>query len=91
MLDLLLSKDYIQHWPKIVELANRDDEPSRKLLRKYAMEACRLSTQSFGLFRDVAEKVTVEEAGVTHDLNPGDEVFVNLVRPSKSSLTVGWR
>jgi hypothetical protein len=53
------------------------------------MEACRLSTQSFGLFREVAEKVTVEEAGVKHNLNPGDEVFVNLVRPRNSSLTIG--
>jgi hypothetical protein len=91
MLDLLLSKDYNQHWPRIVELANIDDAPSRQLLRKYAMEACRLSTQSFGLFREVAEKVTVEEAGVKHDLNPGDEVFVNLVRSSNSPLTIGGR
>lgn len=79
MLDLLLSKEYIHHWPEIVRLANCDDEPSRKLLRAYALEACRISTQSFGLFRRVDAKVTVEEGGIKHDLNPGDEIFVNLV------------
>ena len=79
MLDVYLSEKYKHHWPEIVRLANLDDAPSRKKLRGYALEACRISTQSFGLFRRVAEPTVVEEAGVKFNLKPGDEVFVDLV------------
>jgi hypothetical protein len=79
MLDVYLSEKYKHHWPEIVRLANLDDTPSRKKLRAFALEASRISTQSFGLFRRVAEPAVVEEAGVKFSLKPGDEIFVNLV------------
>lgn len=89
MLDVYLSDKYSHHWSEIVRLAHIDDEPSRKKLRAYALEGVRLSTQSFGLFRDVAENCTVEEGGKSFNLKPGDEIFVNLVFPSNCmGLTV---
>lgn len=81
MLDLYLSDKYKKHWPEIVRLAQLDDAASRKKLRAYALEACRLSTQSYGLFRRVAEYCVVEEGGKQYNLKPGDEIFVNLVLP----------
>lgn len=89
MLDVYLSEKYRHHWPEIVRLAHLDEAESRRRLRPYALEACRISTQSFGLFRRVAEPCMVEEAGKKVNLKPGDEIFVNLVRPAHSSLTVG--
>jgi linoleate 10R-lipoxygenase len=79
MLDVYMSEKYAHHWPEIVRLAKLDDKESREKLRRYAMEACRLSTQSFGLFRTVAKDVTIEEAGTTYNLKAGEEIFVNLV------------
>ena len=79
MLDLYLSKKYCHHWPEIVRLANLDDAASRKKLRAYALEACRISTQSFGLFRRVGEDCVIEEAGKKYNLKKDDEIFVNLV------------
>lgn len=80
MLDIYMQPKYSHHWPEIVKLAQLDDKESRKKLRAYALEACRLSTQSFGLFRRVQEDCTIDEAGVTYNLKAGDEVFVNLVK-----------
>ena len=54
------------------------------------MEACRLSSQSFGLFRRVAEDVTLEENGTTYNLKTGDEVFANLVISRVSYSNVRW-
>lgn len=79
MLDVYLQPQYAHHWPEIVRLAKLDDADSRKKLRGYAMEACRISSQSFGLFRKVAEDVTLDENGTTYNLKVGDEVFANLV------------
>ena len=62
-----------------MRLAHLDDAASRKKLRAYALEGTRLSTQSYGLFRDVASDCTIEEAGVQYNLKAGDEIFVNLV------------
>ena len=89
MLDLYFSDKYYHHWPDIVKLAQQDDAASRKKLRAYAMEACRLSTQSFGLFRRVAEPTVVEEAGKKYNLKTNDEIFVNLVFSSISKLMSG--
>jgi len=82
MLDVYLSKEYSHHWEEIVRLAHLDDPHSRKLLRAYALEGCRLSTQAFGLFRNVAETVTIAENGKSTSLKVGDEIFVNLVLSS---------
>src|SRR5436190_16976806 len=79
MLDLYLSGKYAKHWPEIVRLARLDDAASRKKLRAYALEACRLSTQSYGLFRRVAKNCVVEEGGKQYSLKTGEEIFVNLV------------
>src|SRR5271155_360849 len=79
MLEIYLRDEYKQHWPEIEMLAHKTDAASRRKLRAYALEACRLSTQSYGLFRRVGEPVTVTESGKTYNLKPGDNVFVNLV------------
>jgi hypothetical protein len=84
MLDLFLSDKYKADWDNIVKLAQKDDADSRAKLRKYAMEGCRIATQSFGLFRDVAKATSVTEAGKTTNLQPGQEIFVNLVPPTTS-------
>jgi hypothetical protein len=79
MLDIYMSDAYKQDWEKIVELAKLDDKESRMKLRKYAMEGCRLATNSFGLFREAAQEISIEEGGKTYNLKPGDQIFVNLV------------
>jgi hypothetical protein len=79
MLDLYLSDKYKDQWAEIVRLAHRDDDESLKKLRAFALEGVRLSTQSFGLFRDVAKDCTIEEGGKAYHLKVGDEIFVNLV------------
>jgi len=80
ILDLYLSDKYQHHWQEIVRLAQQpDNETTRKKLRGYVWEGIRLAPQSYGLFRKVAEKCSIEENGKTYDLKPGDEIFVNLV------------
>jgi hypothetical protein len=79
MLDVYMQDEYKHHWPEIVKLAKCDDKESRLKLRKYAMEGCRLSTQSFGLFRNVAQDISIDEGGTTYNLKAGEQVFVNLV------------
>jgi hypothetical protein len=79
MLDLFLSDKYKADWDNIVKLAQKDDADSRAKLRKYALEGGRIATQSFGLFRDVAKATSVTENGKTTNLQPGQEIFVNLV------------
>jgi hypothetical protein len=91
MLDLYFSKQYQHHWPEIVRLAHIDDAASRKRLRAYALEACRISSQSFGLFRHVAEDCVIEEGGKAIHLKAGEEIFVNLVFSPSLSLIIGWR
>ena len=92
MLDIYLSDKYHHHWPEIVRLAQLDDAASRKKLRAYALEACLLATQAFGLYRRVAEATVVEEAGKTFKLQKDDEIFVNLVAPSSHTMlrVIGW-
>jgi hypothetical protein len=93
LLDLYLSEKYKKHWPEICRLAQQDDDASKKTLRKYVMEGDRISTQSFGLFRRVAEATVVKEAGATYNLKPNDEIFVNLVIPLyclPTQLILGW-
>jgi len=85
MLDLFLSDQYKDDWAQIIKLAEKDDAPAREKLRRYAMEGCRISTQSFGLFRSVSKATRITEAGKTYDLKPGDEIFVNLVSPQDSN------
>jgi hypothetical protein len=75
-----MSKEYSHHWPEIVKLAKLDDKESRMKLRRYSMEGCRLSTQTSGIPRSVAQDISIEEGGRTYNLKPGDKVFVNLVR-----------
>lgn len=85
MLDVFLQPEYSHHWADIVNIAKLPEKEARTKLRPYVLEACRLSSQSFGLFRRVQEACTIDEGGVTHHLNPGDEVFANLVLPSPTS------
>ena len=85
MLDVYLQPQYSHHWADIVNIAKLDEKEARKKLRPYVLEACRLSSQSFGLFRRVQEACTIDEAGVTYKLKPGDEVFANLVLPNLTS------
>lgn len=88
MLDVYFSEKYHHHWADIVKLAQLDDAASRKKLRAYALEACRLSTQSFGLFRRVAEPAVIEEAGKKYNLKTNDQVFVNLVSSVRSQRLI---
>jgi hypothetical protein len=88
MLDIYLSDKYKKHWPEIVRLAQVDDAASRKKLRAYGLEACRLSPQPYGLFRHVAEDCVVEEGGQKYNLKTGDEIFVNFVLFISSMYTV---
>lgn len=90
MLDVYFSEKYHHHWADIVKLAQQDDAGCRKKLRAYALEACRLSTQSYGLFRRVAEPTVVEEAGKKYNLKTNDQVFVNLVLYPYFVAYVGW-
>jgi hypothetical protein len=76
---LYLSEKYRRHWPEIVRLSHLNDAASVKKLRAYALEASRISTQSYGLFRKVAEDAVIEEGGKTYHLKAGEEIFVNLV------------
>lgn len=73
-----MSEKYIHHWPEIVRLATAED---KEQLRRYAMEGCRLSRQSFAPSRSVTQDISIEERGTTYNLKPGDKVFVNLVCP----------
>jgi hypothetical protein len=79
MLDVYLSEKHSHHWPEIIQLARAGNQEK---LRKYAMEGCRLSTQSFGLSRSVVRDISIKEGNTTSNLKPGDQVFLDLVPPS---------
>jgi linoleate 10R-lipoxygenase len=79
MLDVYLSDKYRHHWPEIVKLAKLGNGLSIQKLRKYAMEGCRLSTQSLGLSRSVVKDISIKEGNTTHNLKQGDKVFIDLV------------
>jgi hypothetical protein len=79
MLDVYLSEKYTHHWPEIVKLAKLGNAESIRKLRKYAMEGCRISTQSLGLSRSVVKDISVKEGSTSHNLKSGDKVFLDLV------------
>jgi hypothetical protein len=86
VIDLYLSEKYNHHWPEIVRLSHLNDAASLKKLRAYALEASRISTQSYGLFRTVAEDTVIQEGGKSYDLKKGQEIFVNLVLDNNKNL-----
>ena len=90
MLDVYFSDKYKHHWPKICDLAKRDDADARKALRAYALEAGRLATQAVGLFRNVTQDYVLEEGGKTYKVKTGDKVFVNLVNNPRLTKDVAY-
>ena len=86
MLDVYLSEEYRQYWPEIVRSA-QSDEKSKSTLRGYAVEGSRLSEKGFGLVRCcAAQDASIQHGDTTSNIESGDEVLVNLVRPHRASL-----
>ena len=80
MLDLYLSDKYKHHWADIEALAHSDTPESFEKLRKYALEAYRLATPSFGLLRRTdVDSITIKDGSNTVTVSKGEEVYVNFV------------
>lgn len=78
MLDLYLSDPYNGHWPAIQMLAASDTLEAFDQLKRYALEAHRLSTPTCGLTRIADADTTIEDGQRSIPVKKGDRIFVDL-------------
>lgn len=78
MLDLYLSDPYKSHWPAIQELAASETFEAFEQLKRYALEAYRLTTPAFSLIRIADADTTIEDGGRSIPVKKGDRIFVDL-------------
>ena len=78
MLDLYLSDPYKSHWPAIQELAASDTFEAFEQLKRYALEAYRLTTPAFSLTRIADADTTIGDGGRSIPVKKGDRIFVDL-------------
>ncbi|KAH8668546.1 heme peroxidase [Xylariales sp. PMI_506] len=82
LLDFYLSPDNATHWAEIQKLAQSNSAESLDKLRKYALEAFRLSSPSAGVLRAVsADGATVHDGEDESTLRPpvGSTIFLDFV------------
>lgn len=79
MLEFYLSPANSHHWAAIQEQAQLDTPESFELLRKYALEALRLATPSFGVLRTATISTTILDGLHTLSITPFQSLFLNFV------------
>ena len=79
IVDFYLDTENAAHLQDIQALAAKNDSQSEDKLMRYGLEAHRLRN-TLGLFREVANKVTVSDMGREYQLDKGDQVFCSFVR-----------
>ncbi|KAA8898494.1 putative fatty acid oxygenase PpoA [Sphaerosporella brunnea] len=83
MLEIFFTEKYQHHWPTIQALARdkTDPEAAFQKLRKYALEASRLSPAAYGVTRNmVAESATIDDGpNRTVNVKKGETVFVDFI------------
>lgn len=79
MLDLFLSDKYKSHWPAIQKLAIDESTEAFDRLRKYALEAYRLTAPALTLRNVGVETATVKDGGTQLHLKKGDSLLMNFM------------
>lgn len=79
MLDFYLSPENASHWADIQKLAHEDKPEAFEKLRKYALEAYRLVTPSFGVLRIAAADGTIQDGQRPVPVKQGEEIFCDFV------------
>ncbi|MCJ1396496.1 hypothetical protein MMC18_009386 [Xylographa bjoerkii] len=77
ILDFYLSDQYVQHWPAIQVLARSDSPEAFETLKKYALEALRLSPPASGLVRVASSPSTIHDGSRPIPIQAGDAVFLD--------------
>jgi len=79
MLEFYLSPANAKHWAAIQKLAQSDSPADFESLRKYALEAFRLATPSFGVLRVAAKDGSITDGPRTVSVKGGDVIFADFV------------
>jgi hypothetical protein len=79
MLAFYLSSANKKHWVEIQKLAQSKSPAAWESLRKYALEAFRLASPSFGVLRIAAKSGTITDGPRTIDVKKGDTIFADFV------------
>lgn len=81
MLDFYLSDQNKAHWAEIQKLAHSDNPEAFEKLKRYALEAYRLTGPAFGLLRVVdADTATIQDGSRTVTVKKNEQIYVNFVR-----------
>jgi cytochrome P450 len=78
VIDLFLTEPYDVHWPDIQTLSYDPSPEAFEKLRKYALEALRLTTPAAGILRIASTNTTLIDDPTTHAINKGDPVLLNI-------------
>jgi cytochrome P450 len=79
MVDLFLSDNYKSHWPEIQKLANDDSQAAFDRLRKYALEAYRLTSPALTLRTVAADNVNIKDGERDVSAKKGDSLLMDFI------------
>lgn len=79
MLDLFLSDKYKSHWPAIQKLAVDESPQAFDQLRKYALEAYRLTAPALTLRTVGVESATIKDGDTEFHVKKGDSLLMNFM------------
>ncbi|KAF2465444.1 heme peroxidase [Lindgomyces ingoldianus] len=78
ILDLFLKDSYSAHWTDIQKLANDNSPQAFEKLRKYALEALRITTPGAHLLRTAEADATIVDGHQTHQVKKGETISISL-------------
>lgn len=85
MLDVYLQPEHMKHWPEIRRCAYSDEPEDFKILKKYALEACRLAPAAYGSVRIAAEGGMIKDDEKTIRYKTGDLLYTDFVSAGRDA------
>ncbi|KAI9681280.1 MAG: hypothetical protein M1817_002563 [Caeruleum heppii] len=82
IVDYYLSDDGKVHLPEINRLSKLDTADAEDKLLHYAMEGIRIAG-AFGSYREVKNKISVEDHGKVLEFEPGEKILISFVQYAK--------
>ncbi|KAF2642870.1 fatty acid oxygenase [Massarina eburnea CBS 473.64] len=86
MLDLFLQEPYFsKHWPEIQILSSNTSPTAPEQLRRYTLEALRLTSPVSGILRIASLNVTLNDGSNTYAIKKGDSVVLDIATASRDA------
>ena len=79
MLDLFLSEKYKSVWPEIQKLANEESPEAFNKLRKYALEAYRITSPALTLRTVGVDSATINDGETKLPVKKGDNLLMDFI------------